>query len=1166
MPSDRLNLERFVAALLSPSISIDLAWMDIADALFLASVMQGDDHVIEFVDHDAPTASIPLDNITVPTSSDRTVQAISVGPYSQAKTQAVSDNKPAPKAPAAPDALLTLEPPAWLALPGRAQIARAFRPLGLHRSSRRRSSLDLDATITAACDTGLLLPVMRPDREALFDIAIVADDSATMRMWSESISALADLLERHGSFRAVSRWTLGVTDGGTVVLRSHAGVIHAHKEISHASGQRLIIVVTDSIAAHWREPAIWDTLQLWGSVCQVGLLHLLPQGMWSSSCTGEADAAVRPEGTGGPTRSNSRLKIQAPWWWDMASPPRDAIPMVGLDEASISAWAQVAAGRPTSVARAILPPSLGDGERTAQGSLPSAPLGDVVRSTVSPLAYRLAALLSAVDASLPVARVVMASLLPDARHSHLAELLAAGVLLVADDPADASLEFPPSVRETLQASLTTTDVLDTWRAVAAFLAASGRDPQFSLIFASEPISSSLTLDPMAQIASDLANRLGLRGRAAPSFSAPAALGRAPRGQAGASSGPVTRPAERDGALAEGPVNPTWVIAIYSSQDPLRILGSGSLIDRRRVLTSAHVVDGVSLEDLRVAFPYSEEDASLSGLVASVRRASDAFNDVAILEVAGVPSDAQPVQLDTSALLTERGHRWWARGYRDGAGTTAVGTIGPQLGYGAVRLELAASEASSLGFSGAGVWSLETRSLVAVIGQTDARGDLTARTLQAVLRALPDENLEGLARDEPNVTAPVPALPHADVWMWSLVDDEEGPQHWIPRAKGLPGAGDEGWFYTGRSAALRAIIDWLGAEDARQQLLFVVGAAGAGKSSVLARIVMTADASFRREVPYDDLGVKAPVGLIGCAINVRGKTALDVARELARAVGITEVVDLPRVIQEVRERVMVEGGPLRVIVDGVDQAASSDEVMSIVKEVLLPLADVSGSSIIRIAVGIRTGDYNALKFLLGSRAVVLDLDSPEFFDSEDLFQYTLKILQGVGKRGPFSDIAVASPYAERLASSAGRSFGLAAAAARSSALLGTTSTQHATEPGLGPSTSTQSGASSDTSADFGPDASSSALVRPYARTGGRTRPGRELDSTALIRLTANGRESWSSPLLNPEHVQVIGLFAGGPLRVGDVATQLSLPIGVARVILGDMIDLGLLAVDDASSGD
>jgi hypothetical protein len=104
-------------------------------------------------------------------------------------------------------------------------------------------------------------------------------------------------------------------------------------------------------------------------------------------------------------------------------------------------------------------------------------------------------------------------------------------------------------------------------------------------------------------------------------------------------------------------------------------------------------------------------------------------------------------------------------------------------------------------------------------------------------------------------------------------------------------------------------------------------------------------------------------------------------------------------------------------------------------------------------------------------------------------------------------------------------------------------------------------------DSSSDVAAPSLVRPYARTGGRTKPVRHLDLEALVRTSNNGRDALSSPQLNPEHVNVIHM-ASGTVSVAEIAARLAVPLGVARVIIADMVDLGLVEVmkTSATQGD
>jgi hypothetical protein len=100
---------------------------------------------------------------------------------------------------------------------------------------------------------------------------------------------------------------------------------------------------------------------------------------------------------------------------------------------------------------------------------------------------------------------------------------------------------------------------------------------------------------------------------------------------------------------------------------------------------------------------------------------------------------------------------------------------------------------------------------------------------------------------------------------------------------------------------------------------------------------------------------------------------------------------------------------------------------------------------------------------------------------------------------------------------------------------------------------------------GPGDDGGALVRPYTRTGGRTKPGRQLDLEALVLPTVNGREAWESPLLSPEHNQVIEICQRS-VSVAEIAARLRVPLGVARVIIADMVDLGLVEVLKTAAAD
>ncbi|GAB2978171.1 DUF742 domain-containing protein [Amycolatopsis acidiphila] len=82
------------------------------------------------------------------------------------------------------------------------------------------------------------------------------------------------------------------------------------------------------------------------------------------------------------------------------------------------------------------------------------------------------------------------------------------------------------------------------------------------------------------------------------------------------------------------------------------------------------------------------------------------------------------------------------------------------------------------------------------------------------------------------------------------------------------------------------------------------------------------------------------------------------------------------------------------------------------------------------------------------------------------------------------------------------------------------------------------------------------VRPYVLTKGRTQSTYELALETMVNLRADAR--WAGSALNSEYQPVRALCLQ-PVSVAEVAANLSIPLGVARVLLSDMAELGLLHI-------
>ncbi|GHF37832.1 hypothetical protein GCM10010218_18710 [Streptomyces mashuensis] len=94
-----------------------------------------------------------------------------------------------------------------------------------------------------------------------------------------------------------------------------------------------------------------------------------------------------------------------------------------------------------------------------------------------------------------------------------------------------------------------------------------------------------------------------------------------------------------------------------------------------------------------------------------------------------------------------------------------------------------------------------------------------------------------------------------------------------------------------------------------------------------------------------------------------------------------------------------------------------------------------------------------------------------------------------------------------------------------------------------------------------------VVRPYAMTRGRTVSTAEdrLDLIALVvaaePLTSlpGGAHGLTDRSLSPEHLDIADLALRSPQSVADLATGLDLPVGVVRVLVGDLLAAGYVHV-------
>lgn len=83
----------------------------------------------------------------------------------------------------------------------------------------------------------------------------------------------------------------------------------------------------------------------------------------------------------------------------------------------------------------------------------------------------------------------------------------------------------------------------------------------------------------------------------------------------------------------------------------------------------------------------------------------------------------------------------------------------------------------------------------------------------------------------------------------------------------------------------------------------------------------------------------------------------------------------------------------------------------------------------------------------------------------------------------------------------------------------------------------------------------AYIRPYSWTGGRTRSSYALELETLVSIS----EMCQPHRLERLEQQSIAELCQYPRSVAEIGALLGVPLGVAKVLLGDMADLGLVTV-------
>jgi formylglycine-generating enzyme required for sulfatase activity len=375
--------------------------------------------------------------------------------------------------------------PAVAALPNALEIGRSLRPLMRKVPSRIKFVLDEENTAQQIAENDVWIPVLKPARERWLDLVIVVEENRATVVWEETINEFRKLMERHGAFRNVYTWNLRTNDGKPQFFHQQRKATkkqrsRSPKELLEPNGRRLILLISDCISSLWWEGEIHNLLELWSKQVSVTILQLLPEQLWERTVLdlgiSVSLSAIEP---GLP---NSQLTIHDfPFWLEEKPNQALKLPIVILEPESLEYWAKVIAGTGNidTVGILFMPnwkelkptDKLSSSQTTKDPEL----LVNNFYNSASPLARRLANLMSSAPVSIPVIHLIQEKMLPPPRKPIiLAEIFMSGLLepkLISKEnqPEKWQYDFVEGVREVLWRSVRLTEIEAMFKAVSEYI-------------------------------------------------------------------------------------------------------------------------------------------------------------------------------------------------------------------------------------------------------------------------------------------------------------------------------------------------------------------------------------------------------------------------------------------------------------------------------------------------------------------------------------------------------------------------------------------------------------------------------------------------------------------------------------------------------------------------
>ncbi|KAB0239654.1 serine/threonine-protein kinase pkn1 [Microcystis aeruginosa EAWAG127a] len=365
-------------------------------------------------------------------------------------------------------------------IPEPTAISKAILPLARRVPGLRADELDIEVTVERTAEAGgLPMLAFRPPLERWLEVHLLIDRSPPMEFWGDLAGGMTTLFRWQGFFRDVRVWWFETGENEARLLSGAGQIERNPRSLVAPSGNRLFIVLTDTLGKAWRSGSAFATLADLGKEHPVTIAHIFPQELWQR--TALEGAILRPLIAPGPASANAILQVGERL---RTKQILYRFPIFNLSPAHFATWAKFIAGSGGNSIQGVLMGATtagvnmgetGEEEAAAPEAEPPEELLRGFLIDASPLARELAKVLAAVPLIPPVMRLAQRRFLPDSKHWHLAEVFFSGLVEKSTfspegaTVTDAWYDFYPGIRQLLLADSAARRTIDIWRGIGDYI-------------------------------------------------------------------------------------------------------------------------------------------------------------------------------------------------------------------------------------------------------------------------------------------------------------------------------------------------------------------------------------------------------------------------------------------------------------------------------------------------------------------------------------------------------------------------------------------------------------------------------------------------------------------------------------------------------------------------